>query len=89
MTSDILVDDIEHTSRRIELRELVEEDPIMAERRNTCEKTINRLKDMKNELDVFRYWGLLDKYEKLSTHNFDTTSYSPNDISVDIRHWEL
>ena len=62
MTSDILVDDIEHTSRRIELRELVEEDPIMAERRNTCEKTINRLKDMKNELDVFRYWGLMDKY---------------------------
>ncbi|CAG8639333.1 794_t:CDS:2, partial [Paraglomus brasilianum] len=55
MTSDILVDDIEHTRRRIELRELVEEDPIMAERRKTCEKTIDRLRDMKKELDVFRY----------------------------------
>ncbi|CAG8589271.1 7144_t:CDS:2, partial [Paraglomus brasilianum] len=55
MTSDILADDIEHTSRRIELRELVEEDPTMAERRRTCERTIDRLRDMKNELDVFRY----------------------------------
>ncbi|CAG8604263.1 10377_t:CDS:1, partial [Paraglomus occultum] len=53
---DIFVDDTENANRHLTPKELVEEDPVMTEKRDSCEKTINRLKEMKTDLEKFTYY---------------------------------